>query len=165
MPDEIVDIVDQNDVVIGQISREEVDEQDLHTFRVVHGFLVNSQGKIWIPRRAATKKTCPNALDYSVAGHVSSGETYDESLVRESMEELNLDLSLVPWRLLGMLMPTPDVNCFQKIYEIQTNVTPLFNPEDFSEGSWWSPKEVVEMIEGGEPAKENIAVVLRKFYF
>ena len=53
----------------------------------------NQDGKFWIPRRQATKKVLPNCLDGSAVGHVSSGEVYEQSMIREVAEELNIDIS------------------------------------------------------------------------
>ena len=62
--------------------------KDLHNFRAVIGFVKNSNGQFWIPRRVKEKIIYPLALDMSVAGHVSSGETYDEAFEREAREEI-----------------------------------------------------------------------------
>ena len=42
--DELLDIVDQNDQVIGQALRSEIYSQKLTNFRVVNAFLINKQG-------------------------------------------------------------------------------------------------------------------------
>lgn len=164
MSEEILDLVDEHDQVIGQLSRREVHEKGLHNFRAAHGLVVNKEGKIWIPRRTATKKLHPNALDYSVAGHVEAGETYEASFIRETGEELNIDLSVVPWRLLGTLTPSEGAYCFQTVYEIQYDSEPPYNPEDFSEANWMSPQEIIDRIESGDLAKGDIVTTIKKFY-
>ncbi len=162
--EEILDLVDVNDVIVGQLSRREIYEQKLHNYRVVHAFLVNKEGKIWIPRRTATKKIYPNALDYSVAGHVETGETYRESLFRETSEELNIDLDTVSWRELGKLAPSEGAHCFQMVYEITSDNDPIYNPDDFSSARWMSPQEIIEVIEGGELAKTDLVSTIKRFY-
>ncbi len=162
--EEILDLVDVNDVIVGQLSRREIYEQKLHNYRVVHAFLVNKEGKIWIPRRTATKKIYPNALDYSVAGHVEAGETYRESLFRETSEELNIDLDTVSWRELGKLVPSEGAHCFQMVYEITSDNNPIYNPDDFSSARWMSPQEIIEVIEGGELAKTDLVSTIKRFY-
>ena len=164
MSEEMLDLVDENDQVIGQLSRDEIYKQKLHNYRVVHGFVVNAEGKIWIPRRTATKKLYPSALDYSVAGHVESGESYDASFLRETEEELNLDPTGIAWRQLGKLVPSEGAHCFQMVYEITSDQTPDYNPDDFSEAEWYSPQEIVAMIEGSATAKPDLAETIKKFY-
>ena len=83
-PKEILDLVDEKDTVIGTLSRKEVYEKGLKNFRVVHAFIINYEGKIWTPRRTPSKKLFPNGLDYSIAGHVTSGETYEVSFNQRS---------------------------------------------------------------------------------
>ena len=162
--EEILDLVDKSDKVISQCSRREVYRQHLHNYRVVHGFLVNSKGQIWVPKRTASKKLFPNALDYSVAGHVETGETYDVAFRRETREEILIDLDRVPWRPLQKLTPANDAHCFQMIYEIRSDATPEYNRDDFSEARWMSPREIVERIEAGEEAKSDLAFTIKKFY-
>ena len=81
--DEYLDLVDENDNVIGKEKRSIVYSKGLNNFRVVNLFIVNSEGKIWIPRRGPHKRIFPSALDMSMGGHVDSGETYEQAFKRE----------------------------------------------------------------------------------
>jgi len=164
MNEEILDLVDDQDQITGQLSRREIYEQRLHNYRVFHGFVVNKEGNIWIPRRTATKKIYPNALDYSVAGHVEAGESYQESFFRETSEELNIDLRVIPWRVLGKLTPNEGSHCFQMVYEITLDSDPDYNTDDYSDASWMSPQEIIDRIEGGELAKTDIVSTIKRFY-
>lgn len=62
----------------------------LSNFRVVNAFLVNPEGKLWIPKRTSDKRIFPDCLDVSMGGHVESGESYEQALERELAEELNI---------------------------------------------------------------------------
>jgi isopentenyldiphosphate isomerase len=103
--DELLDIVDQNDEVIGQKYRAEIYAEKSSNFRVVNAFLINSWKQVWIPRRSPHKKLFPLCLDASVGGHVISGESYDQAFRRELQEELNIEVSHVSYRLLSKLTP------------------------------------------------------------
>ena len=103
--DEYLDLVDENDNVVGKKKRSEVYAENLSNFRVVNAFVVNSKGEIWIPRRAENKRIFPLCLDMSMGGHVESGETYEKMLKRETQEELNIDTDKAQVRLLGHLSP------------------------------------------------------------
>jgi isopentenyldiphosphate isomerase len=164
-PEEILDLVDENDNVIGTETRGEIYTKGLRNFRVVHALIRNSEGKLWIPRRVSTKKLYPNGLDYSIAGHVESGETYDEALHKEAREEANLDLSQISYQELGRFNPHQHgVYCFQAVYEIQSDAAPDYNKEDFSEAIWLTPEEIVKRHEAGEAMKEDIPILLKLHY-
>ena len=95
-PDELLNIVNEHDKVIGTILRgdyQRLVKQKLGYLRAVDIFMVNDQGQLWIPRRAAHKHIAPNGLDYSAGGHVSAGETYLEACLHEIQEELGLKVS------------------------------------------------------------------------
>ncbi len=103
--DEKLDLVDSNDIVIGQEWRSEVYRKKLKNFRVINGFLENPAGQIWILRRSPNVSLFPLGLDVSVGGHVKSGETYDAAFERELREELYLDARLLNVSLLDYLTP------------------------------------------------------------
>src|ERR1044072_3256275 len=97
MNDELLDLVSPDDVVIGQALRSVIYAHDWSNFRVVNAFIINDQGKLWIPRRTANKQLFPLCLDASMGGHVAAGETYHQAFVRELQEELNIDASTVKY--------------------------------------------------------------------
>lgn len=165
MQDEILDLVNEEDEVIGTIPRSEAHEKNLHNFRVVNLFVINDKGELWIPRRTKEKRLYPNALDMSMGGHVESGETYEQALVRETSEELNLELTKIPYRLLGKLTPHEHgVHCFQSVYEVKLNEAPKYNPHDYSEYFWMMPKDLLQKIADGEPAKSDLPILVKYFF-
>ena len=94
-----------------------------------------------------------------------SGESYEDALKREVQEELNLDIDQVQWRLLGHLTPYDDgVSMFMKVYEIQANETPRWNPGDFVESYWLWPWEVLDRMKNGARAKDDLGLLIDKFY-
>src|SRR3989338_5802009 len=138
--DEYLDLVDEDDQVIGRKLRSEVYAEGLSNFRVINAFIVNTKGELWIPRRALGKRLYPLCLDMSVGGHVESGETYDEAFARETKEEVNLDVFKIPWRFLAKLTPQQDiVSAYMHVYEIRQDETPRYNLGDFVEHFWLTP--------------------------
>lgn len=163
--DEYLDLVDVNDTVIGQKLRSEVYAEGLSNFRVINAFIKNSEGKLWIPKRGPRKRIYPNALDMSVGGHVESGEDYDFSFARETAEELNIDTTKVPWKFLGKCTPHEHgMSAFMHVYEISSDDAPDYNPDDFTEANWLSPKELRAELESGVPAKSDLVTLLNIFY-
>ena len=163
--DELLDLVDQNDVVIGREKRSVVYAQGLFNFRAINAFIKNSKGELWIPRRTAHKKIFPLGLDFSVGGHVESGESYQEAFKRETWEEIKLDLEQVPYRLLGKLTPHEHgVAVFMNVYEIKSEATPDYNKDDFVESFWIKPEDLLKKIAEGEKAKGDLPKLVKIFY-
>ncbi|HIK32359.1 MAG TPA: NUDIX hydrolase [Oscillatoriales cyanobacterium M59_W2019_021] len=164
--DELLDIVDASDRPIGRRWRSQLDQKGIDYYcRVVNAFLINPEGKLWLPRRTANKRRFPLCLDMSMGGYVVSGESYDEACQRELQEELNLEIDRIADYFLGYLTPVDDgVSAFMKVYEIPTDTTPDYNRNDFIEGFWWFPQEAFDRLRSGEPAKNDLLKLLEKFY-
>ncbi len=158
MEDELLDLVDCNDKVIGTILRSETDKltrEKLGYIRASDMFIQNDEGKLWIPKRTPNKRIAPNGLDYSMGGHVASGETYIESALREIQEELNLTLSESDLIFVKKFGPTVSPY-FRNLYIYKSNIAPNYNPEDFVSASWLTPKELIEKLDEGVPAKSTL---------
>ena len=103
-PDEIFDIVDERDVVVGREFRREIHRRGL-LHRAIHIFWLRSDGQLCLQRRSYAKDNCPGLLSSSCAGHVDSGEDYLRAAVRELHEELGvavpptalLEIDYAPW--------------------------------------------------------------------
>lgn len=163
--DELLDLVDEHDRVIGTGLRSDIYRERLNSFRVINAFLINSAGQLWIPRRSAAKRIFPMCLDMSVGGHVASGESYDEAFRRELLEELGLCLDTVEWRDLGHLTPREHgVSAFMHVYEIRSNISPEYNRDDFVEFFWMSPHKILERIEAGDIAKDDLPKLIKLIY-
>ena len=85
--EEIFDLVNERDEVVGQATRSEVHAKRL-MHRAVHILVFSPEGKLLLQRRSKTKDQCPDVWGTSCAGHVDSGEDYDSSARREYGEEL-----------------------------------------------------------------------------
>jgi isopentenyldiphosphate isomerase len=88
--DEIVDVVDEDDVVVGQASRREVHDRGwLH--RAVHVLAFDPQGNLLLQKRVDDdRKFNPGRWTSTVSGHVAAGDTYDATAQREVTEELQI---------------------------------------------------------------------------
>lgn len=89
--EEILEIVDEQDRVVGQESRERIHRDGL-LHREVHVWIFNSRGDILFQRRSPTKDTFPNLLDASVGGHVDQGTDYETTASKELSEETGLSV-------------------------------------------------------------------------
>lgn len=85
--DELFDVVDDDDRVIGQAPRAQVHARGLK-HRAVHVFALDKAGNVLLQKRSHLKDTCPGLWDSSAAGHLDVGESYEAAVVRELAEEL-----------------------------------------------------------------------------
>ena len=98
MKEEVFDVVNERDEVIGQAPRAEVHRRGLR-HRAVHVLVFNAAGSVFLQKRSMTKDRQPGLWDSSASGHVDAGEDYDACAVRELREEIGLELKEVPKRL------------------------------------------------------------------
>ena len=89
---ELLDVVDAEDRVIGVKTRGEIHAQGL-MHRAVHILVFNSKGELFLQKRSMNKDENPGQWDSSAAGHVDSGETYIACAIREIEEELGVLLT------------------------------------------------------------------------
>ncbi|MGK4584446.1 NUDIX hydrolase [Kitasatospora sp. HPMI-4] len=87
--EELLDVVDSQDHVIGTATRAEVYREGL-THRCVFILVRDPQGRIFTHRRTDTKLFSPGAYDCFVGGVVGTGESYADAAVREAEEELGV---------------------------------------------------------------------------
>jgi uncharacterized protein YhfF/isopentenyldiphosphate isomerase len=87
--DELLDIVDEHDRVIGQAPRGEATERGLR-HRCAFVLVRDCTGRIFVHRRTARKLVFPSLYDMFVGGVVGAGESYDEAALREAQEELGV---------------------------------------------------------------------------
>lgn len=167
MNEELLDIVNDQDEVIGVMKRSQAyAENKLSSIRAVWFLIKNQEGKLWIPKRSAAKESGPNSLDGSTVGHVSSGETYEQAMLREVREELNLDVANLPYRSVGKLTPTTGSVSFIEIFELQVpdDFVIDYNRDDFSEFFWLTPQEIVQKFQDGEKMRKTLVSIMKTFY-
>lgn len=142
MPDELLDIVNDHDVVIGQEMRSIVHQQGLQ-HRGVHVFLFDAQGRMLIQKRSADRASSPSLLDCSVSEHVKAGESYREAAFRGLKEEMGLeDIELSP---LGKIQMEYGLNDFEisQIFEGKVNPEEVrFDPVEIAEVCYMSLDEI-----------------------
>lgn len=88
---ELLNIVNEQDEIIGQETREIIHQQGL-LHREIHVYFVTPMGDIIFQHRAPDKDAFPNLLDATVGGHVEIHDSYIKSALKESREETGLIL-------------------------------------------------------------------------
>lgn len=106
---ELLDIVNEKDEIIGVCEKEEAHKKRL-LHRFVHLFIETPEGKLVVQQRSKNKTRGPLKFDAAVGGHVSSGETYEDALIRETSEEIGLTITKNELVYLGRTKDTKDIS-------------------------------------------------------
>ena len=144
MSEEIFDIVNERDEVIGQMPRPQVHREG-RKHRAVHVLVFNACGEIFLQKRSMTKDTFPGAWDSSASGHVDSGEDYDACAVRELREELGLVIEAAPARLFKIAACAETGYEFVWVYRLESEGPFDLQPEEIERGEWLAPARVNEL--------------------
>ncbi|MEV7866956.1 NUDIX domain-containing protein [Streptomyces sp. NPDC088124] len=149
--DEILDIVDENNHVIGQAPRGEVYVKGL-IHRCAHVLVRDPEGRVFVHRRTPLKLAFPSLYDMFVGGVVGAGEGYDEAALREAEEELGVSGLDRPVPLFSFLYTSQDGGnrWWSRVYEVVCGLP--VNPQE-EEIAWHAfvPEEELERRLAEEP--------------
>ena len=150
-PDEIFDLVDEHDQVIGLLARSEIHRQQ-RRHRAIHIFWIRADGLICLQRRAYSKDNCPGLLSTACAGHVDSGEGYAAAAQRELFEELGIQVSLAQLPEIDYAPAHPDLGHeFVRSYLLRGDFKPVIARPEVDSLLWRHPEELWAWI-AAQPA-------------
>ncbi|MFH0740167.1 MAG: NUDIX domain-containing protein [bacterium] len=92
MAEELIDIYNQDNELVGLLELKSKAHEKGLWHRASHIWIYNSKGEILLQLRAKTKKLFPNKWDVSAAGHIAAGEDPLATAIRETKEELGLEV-------------------------------------------------------------------------
>ena len=105
--DEYIDIVDEKGKRIGKPELKSIIHQKGYYHHTAHIWFYTKDGGILLSQRSAKKSICPLMWDVSVAGHIDAGETPEEASIRETLEEIGLEILESDLKKIGVF------KCFQ----------------------------------------------------
>lgn len=140
---EILEVVDADDKVIGTATRAEIHRLGL-LHRAVHIFIFNKSGDVYVQRRSDSKDRHASKLDSSAAGHVDPGESYEQTAVRELEEELGIR-EVVKEILRVPACPETD-NEHVRLYSATTELEPKPNPSEVQWGGFMKREALAALI-------------------
>jgi 16S rRNA (adenine1518-N6/adenine1519-N6)-dimethyltransferase len=138
--DELFDVVDENDQVIGRERRADVHARDL-LHRAVHVFVWNKYGEIFLQKRSRLKDKHPGVWDSSASGHLDSGEGYDACATRELGEELGIH-GVSPRRVASIRACPATGWEFVHLYHADWSGNPRFPCAEIECGLWIHPRDL-----------------------
>ena len=162
---EYFDIVNEKDEIVGKISENEQKAVKPSQLRFINIIIINNDNMIVVPKRSSNRKLFPNCYDFSVGGHVNSGENYEEAAYRELKEELGI--KNVKLKEIAYFSPyDSDSNTFQKVYLLKYNSEIYDYDRDGIEKIYYkSKKEIQELIKNKPNLLKTDYSVVIKYLF
>lgn len=150
--EELFPIVDENGNVIDAATRRECHSGSKLLHPVVHLHILNeNKDALYMQKRSLTKDIQPGKWDTAVGGHVDLGENVNMALMREAKEELGL-VDFTPSHVVSYIFESEIerelVNVFSTIVNTD-EVRIVIDPEEISEGRFWSFGEIEENMGKG----------------
>jgi isopentenyldiphosphate isomerase len=162
MKEEIFDVVNERDEVVGQETRREVHRLGL-MHRAVHVLVFNTSGQIFLQKRSMSKDRQPGLWDSSASGHLDTEEAYDHCAVRELHEEIGLALTEPPQRLFKMAASAETDHEHVWVYRCEAEGPFTLHPEEIERGAWFGPDEVTRwMAERPEEFASALLVIWKR---
>lgn len=158
-PDELFDLVDLDDHVIGQVRRGDAHRNPALIHRSVQILVVASDHRLLLQRRSATKDLFPGFYCASASGHVASGEDYLTTAQRELIEELGIT---APLAYIGkaLIRSEPETE-ITALYVAQSDGPYQFHPVETAGGAFFTLKEAQDgMRSGSVPVTPALRVAI-----
>lgn len=145
MTEEIFDVVNEQDEVIGRETRREVHRLGL-MHRAVHVLVFNAAGNVFLQKRSMKKDRQPGVWDSSASGHVDTGEDYDACAVRELREELGFTPGQPPRRLFKLHASEQTDQEHVWVYICVGEGPFVLHPDEIERGDWFEPTAVTKWL-------------------
>ena len=127
--EEKIDIVTKDGEPTGQIALKSEAHKNGWYHNTIHVWLYTKQGEILLQQRSHKKTIHPLLWDVSAAGHIDAGETFLEAAIRETKEELGLELQPTDLNKIGVALHESSYddgaiqdNEFHQVYIAELNV-------------------------------------------
>jgi len=145
--EELVDVVDEHDNVVGQTTRKDAQQKGTR-HRGVAVMIVNDNGDLLVQKRGMNQKLAPGVFDTSSAGGVSAGESYEEAAVRELKEELGIAIPLIDIAKIqeDHTIYGPKMNSIWHLFLGKHNDKIHFNKEEVADVIFMNQEEIQKKI-------------------
>lgn len=157
--DELVDVVDEDDQIVGVVTRREVRARSL-LHRCAYVLVRRSDGRIHVHRRTDSKDVDPGAYDMLPGGVCAAGEGYDECASRELAEELGIS-GVAPRFAFRHRYSGPGGETWGAVYEVVWDGPIAPQESEVAWHSWVTPAELDRMIAEREFCPDSLEIFER----
>ena len=91
--EELFDVLNEKGQYTGKIETRKKCHKEGLWHKAVVVFIINSKGQVLLQKRSANKRMWPNMWDVTAGGHVLAGEFGFQAIIRETKEELGIELN------------------------------------------------------------------------
>lgn len=153
--EELFDVLNENGEYINEIvSRDECHKKGLWHKAVVVFIISSDNNRVLLQQRSKTKKLWPNLWDITAGGHVLSGELGYQSVIRETKEEIGINLKKESLEFIGS---TRSENVkgeiinrhFNEYYIVHSDIDVdniTLQEEEVQNIGWFNKEEIIEKI-------------------
>jgi len=161
---EYVDVVDDDDNVVGKATREECHWKRL-LHRSVQFFIFDKDGRILVNRRSSSKEFFKGMWSIVLGGHVASGDTYDDTVVREALEEAGV--ASKPFRMGFFKKRLPEERENVAVYGFIADGKPKLLAEEIDLGEFMTVEEAEKLMtkESFLPETGQLLPILKQYLF
>ena len=159
---ELIDIINENDQVVGQATRDEVNGKHLRC-RIVHALVFNDKGEMAIHLRSAQRPFRPLHWSTAAGGFVQAGENPEEAMRREMKEEIGIDSPLNFWFKFWYNYPSSSERLLH-IYKTNHNGPFVIDPVEVDRIEFFSLEKIKKMIALGEKFHPELLFLLNKYF-
>ncbi len=139
--DEFFPVIDEDGNVIGKATRKECHSGSKILHAAVHLHVFNSNGDLYLQKRADWKDIQPGKWDTAVGGHIDFGESVEIALHREAMEELGLR-DIEPERLFNYIWESPVEREMIYVHSIVLDEEPQPDHSEVVDGRFWKITDI-----------------------
>ena len=147
---EIMDIYDKYRQKTGRTHERGIPMNEGDHHLVVHVWIVNDKGELLIQKRQPWKKGWPNMWDGSAAGSAVLGDSSKAAAIRETKEELGVDLDISKGEILFTVKFS---NGFDDIWLVRQNIDISdlkLQYEEVADAKWATESEIKQLVQQGE---------------
>lgn len=162
-PEELIDLVDEQDHIIGQTTKGEANRDPSKLHREVCVILIDNNNNILLQQRSFKKKVYPGYWIVSAAGHVPKGMIPLESIHKELQEELGFDTDIQFFK--KELLHLQNETIFE-YWHTATYSGQKIHPDadEVEQVKWVSEMDLDAMIKNGEKIEENCIRVMKEIW-